>query len=81
MQSAVSCEVWVFFFQPGTVAVCVQAPICYRTGTGRRETKSCFPLNSCLDPEYSHGTNSGVAGHRNHVPSLQAEQLICIGSS
>lgn len=69
------------FFQPGMVAVCTQAPIWYHTGTGQSGTKSYFILNSCPGPENSRGTNIGVAGGKNHAPSLQAEQLICIGSS
>lgn len=80
MQSAVLCEVWDFF-QPGTVADCTQAPICCHMGTGQRETKSYFTLNACPDPKHSHGPNIGEVGGKNHAPSLQAEQLICIGRS
>lgn len=80
MQSAIPREAGDFF-QPGTVAVCTQAPICYHMGTGRSETKSYFTLDSCPHPEHSRGTNISVVGGKSHVPSLQAEQLICIGSS
>jgi len=59
---------------------CVHA-VTYLLSHGRSETKSYFTLNSCPDPQHFPDTDIGVAGGKNHVPSLQAEQLIYIGSS